>query len=103
MAAQGLQLEEEAILDRLLAEAHRFEFFQAVRLLELGRPDCAPIGEGCEPEKEPVHFSAHVGFDFPPTDVQEVLRPAHGSSGVPCMVTNFFGLAGATGPLPAPL
>src|ERR1700746_473956 len=94
----------ESIRELLLHEARLFDFFQAVRLLELSQPHCAPVGEGCEPEKEPVRFSADVSFGFPSTDVQELFIPQNGpSDGVPFMVTNFLGLAGAAGPLPTPI
>ena len=100
MAAFGWQ-RENSVEEWLFSEAYRFDFFQAVRLLELIFPDCAPVGEGPEPEKEPVRFSARVGFDFPAGEVHDLLPSKDG--GPPCMVTNFLGLAGATGPLPAPL
>jgi type VI secretion system protein ImpH len=122
MAAHSWQLDEDTILERLLGEAERFDFFQAVRLLEMSRcgdfaadksgdqsqkfpaqSACTPVGEGCEPEMEPIHFNAHVGFDFPATEVRKLFWPARSSLQVPHMVTNFFGLAGATGPLPTPL
>jgi type VI secretion system protein ImpH len=92
---------EKSVEEWLFTEAYRFDFFQAVRLLELISSECVPVGEGSEPEKEPVHFSARVGFDFPAGEVQDLVASADGSA--PNMVTNFFGLAGATGPLPAPL
>lgn len=92
---------EKSVEEWLFAEAYRFDFFQAVRLLELIFPERLPIGEGSEPEKEPVHFSARIAFDFPASDVQD-LFPGQGP--LPAlMVTNFMGLAGASGPLPAPL
>ena len=99
-AAFGWQ-REKSVEEWLFAEAYRFDFFQAVRLLELMFPERAPVGEGSEPEKEPVHFSGRIAFDFPASDVQD-LFPGKGDSPA-SMVTNFLGLAGASGPLPAPL
>lgn len=92
---------EKSVEEWLFAEAYRFDFFQAVRLLELMFPDRAPVGEGSEPEKEPVHFSARIAFDFPASDVQELFSGKDDSPA--SMVTNFLGLGGANGPLPAPL
>jgi type VI secretion system protein ImpH len=100
MAAFGWQ-REKSVKEWLFSEAYRFDFFQAVRLLELIFPDHTPVGEGPEPEKEPVRFSARVGFDFPAGEVHDLLPSKDGAP--PSMVTNFLGLAGATGPLPAPL
>jgi type VI secretion system protein ImpH len=100
MAAFGWQ-RERSVEEWLFAEAYRFDFFQAVHLLELIFPESAPVGEGAEPEKEPVHFSARIGFEFPAGDVHDLLPPDEGAA--PTMVTNFLGLAGVHGPLPTPL
>src|SRR5437764_14020943 len=100
MAAFGWQ-RENSVREWLFSEAYRFDFFQAVRLLERIFSESAPVGEGPEPEKEPVRFSSRVGFDFPAGEVHDLLRCTDGSA--PFMVTNFLGLAGATGPLPPPV
>jgi len=85
----------------LYEEGYRFDFFQAVRLLELARPGAAPVGEGAEPAREPVRFKSAVGLAFPASDVAEV-RPPSGEGGAAQMTVNFMGLAGAHGPLHAP-
>lgn len=88
----------------LFSEGWRFEFYQAVRLLErMARTsrETVPVGEGTEPEREAVRFSSRVAFDFPASEVQEVELPA--APGEPARMTvNVMGLAGALGPLPAP-
>ena len=100
MAAHGWG-KDSPLEDWLYEEGYRFDFFQAVRLLELGRPDGAPVGEGAEPAREPVRFKSAVGLAFPASDVAEVRR-ASGEGGAAEMVVNFMGLAGAHGPLHAP-
>jgi type VI secretion system protein ImpH len=85
----------------LFAEGWRFEFHQAIRLLERMARESVPVGEGTEPGREAVRFSSRVGFDFPASEVHEVALPA--VSGDPARMTvNVMGLAGALGPLPAP-
>jgi type VI secretion system protein ImpH len=85
----------------LFSEGWRFELYQAVRLLERMSRESVPVGEGAEPEREAVRFTSRVGFDFPASEVQDILPPA--SPGDPARVTvNVLGLAGAHGPLPAP-
>ena len=87
----------------LFAEGHRFDFFQAVRLLEMIRaadhsrqlretgtsepPRRAPA-EGVDPKKEIVRFKSSVALDFPVSDIAEVglddgarKAPAHDRNG----------------------
>lgn len=87
--------------DWLYEEPYGFDFFQAVRLLELASPDSSPVGEGAEPAREAVRFRSGVGLDFPASDVAEV-RPPETPSSPARMTVNFMGLAGATGPLNTP-
>lgn len=57
-------------LRRLLdEEGYRFEFFQAVRLLQRERPASTPVGAGDDPAREPVRFSSKVSLAFAPSDV----------------------------------
>jgi len=85
----------------LFAEGWRFDFYQAVRLLERMAREAVPVGEGTEPGREAVRFSSRVGFDFPASEVHEVALPP--APGEPARMTvNVLGLAGGLGPLPAP-
>lgn len=58
--------------DWLFEEGHRFDFFQAVRLLETMFSNGVPVGESADPEREPVCFAAHAGLAFPATDIAEI-------------------------------
>ncbi|HEV3470598.1 MAG TPA: type VI secretion system baseplate subunit TssG, partial [Pyrinomonadaceae bacterium] len=100
MAAHGWG-KDRPVDEWLYEEGYRFDFFQAVKLLELSRPALAPVGEGAEPAREPVRFKSAVGLSFPASDVAEV-RPPEGEAGAAEMTVNFMGLAGALGPLHAP-
>jgi len=100
MAVQGWGT-DGSVARLLFAEGWRFEFYQAVRLLEKMAQDHVPVGEGADPDRESVRFSSRVAFDFPASEVDEVRLPA--SPGTPARMTvNVLGLAGALGPLPAP-
>ncbi len=60
-------------LRRLLdEEGYRFEFFQAVRLLQRERPDATPVGTGDDPEREAVRFGSRVSMSFSPSDVARI-------------------------------
>jgi type VI secretion system protein ImpH len=91
----------DSLTERLFKAAHRFDFYQAVRLLEVLYPGKVPVGEGSEPEKEAVRFISNPSFEFPASAVSEVIRPKS-DQGPAEMLVNFMGLAGTVGPLPAP-
>lgn len=100
MAAHGWR-SPAPVIDWLLAEGWRFEFFQAVRLLEMARPWKSPMGEGVDRDREPARLFSRVSHAFPASDVQEI-RPPEAADGPARMEINFLGLAGVTGPLPPP-
>lgn len=100
-----------AIEDWLFAEGHRFDFFQAVRLLEIIHTSygerLVPPGQGADPTKEIVHFRSSVTLDFPASDVAQVKRtkdipPGEQSKAPNEMTVNFLGLAGGLGALDIP-
>lgn len=104
-----------AIEDWLFAEGHDFDFFQAVRLLEIihGNGPAAngerlvPPGQGADPAKEIVHFRSAVKLEFPASDIAEVKRrkdiPGREQPKAPAeMTVNFLGLAGSLGALDIP-
>ncbi|HEY0365272.1 MAG TPA: type VI secretion system baseplate subunit TssG [Pyrinomonadaceae bacterium] len=101
-----------AVEDWLFAEGHRFDFFQAVRLLEIihtsnGERGLFPPGQSADPAKEIVHFRSVVQLDFPSSDVAQVTRrkdiPTRDQPKAPAeMAVNFLGLAGGLGSLDTP-
>ena len=91
---------EVPLKDWLFAEGYKFDFYQAVRLLEMLVPECESAGEGSDPREEAVRFRSNNALSFPASDVQEITPPELGQPAT--MVVNFLGLAGAHGPLPHP-
>jgi len=91
-----------SVVQVLNAEAHRFNFLQAVRVLERYRDADEHVGEGTYPDRETVRFRGNLGFSFPATDIDRMNAPAQPGS-QPLMTVNFLGLGGAFGPLPAPI
>jgi type VI secretion system protein ImpH len=100
MAIFGWQ-SDQSLADWLFAEPYRFDFFQAVRLLEILDPERRSPGQSSEPEKEAVRFRSRVGFDFPASEVHDI-TPSAGPDSPAEMTVNFLGLAGAFGPLATP-
>jgi type VI secretion system protein ImpH len=87
-------------LERLLfEEAYRFDFFQAVRVLERLYVDRKPVGQDVDPSQEVVRFRSRLSLSFPPSALYEIARRAH-SSGPVEMTVSFMGLTGPLGVLP---
>ncbi|CAN7779330.1 type VI secretion system baseplate subunit TssG [Paraburkholderia hospita] len=89
------------LLRELEAHAYRFDFFQALRLIENAYRDKPRIGESLRPRDDAVRFSQEPELIFHPTTLGE-LRPSH--DGHPArLAVNFFGLMGPHGPMPVHL
>ena len=100
--------------EQLTSQPYRFDFFQAVRLLEWiarrsaregSEPSRLPIGKDHPPGREIVHFRALVSHGFPPGSISSIVRPAARDTGEaedppPEMVVSFMGLTGPSGVLP---
>jgi type VI secretion system protein ImpH len=91
---------ESGLVDILFREGYRFEFFQAVRLLERLYPTRKPIGQHELPKEEVVRFHTHVSMAFPASELYDV-TPSQTPDAPPTdMWVTFMGLAGSLGVLP---
>lgn len=105
----------DALAAILFEEPYRFEFFQAVRLLERLLPEREPVGRsGGAPSAEVVRFRTHASLVFPASQIHSIAgRGARAAGeedgggaapdagdGQPEMVVNFMGLTGPSGTLP---
>ncbi|WP_437530565.1 type VI secretion system baseplate subunit TssG [Sorangium sp. So ce726] len=100
MATDGRR-EGAPLEDWLFAESRRFDFFQAVALLEARAEGCRSVGESSEPAAEAVRLRGAIDLAFPETDVAGIERPAREGE-PPVLTASFMSLAGALGPLPPP-
>jgi len=98
MAGDGGR-QSRSLKEQLFDDASRFSFLQAVRLLEEIRRGSTPPGEGVSPRHEIVLFRHAIRFDFPETDVENIVQ-ASTPDQPPHMTVNVLGLTGASGPLP---
>jgi type VI secretion system protein ImpH len=98
MAAEGWS-PGNTLEEKLFEEPYRFEFFQAVRLLERLLPGRAAVGRhDAPPGGEVVRFRTLPTLQFPPSEVYEL---SHGVEGAPPeMTVAFMGLTGPQGVLP---
>lgn len=77
MAATDRQPSSD-LIQELLDEPHEFDFFQAVRLIELflmgekQHPTPSPVGGDSGPHKEPIRFRAMPSLSFPPGQIASV-------------------------------
>jgi type VI secretion system protein ImpH len=86
------------IAEMLDKEPYRFEFFQAVRLLQRMYPHRGTPGKFNNPPDEVARFAAHASSSFPASEIQSLERGA----GPVRMTVNFMGLTGPQGTLPRP-
>ena len=105
--------ESRGLADRLFQEPFRFDFFQAVRVLERLAHELAgteddprrrhfPVGQDHPPEQEAVRFRAGPSLSFPSSAVVQC-RPLDDeaiSQPLAEMVVSFMGLIGPSGVLP---
>lgn len=85
----------------LFEESYRFDFFQAVRLLERLDGGRRPVGGEGPPGLEAVRFRADTGLAFPASEVPAIAPPPPTDPDRPPMLTvSFMGLTGPMGVLP---
>jgi type VI secretion system protein ImpH len=87
-----------SVAARLFAEPYAFDFFQAVRLLQMLQPDRKPVGLGSTVDVEAARFRTLASLTFPPSAIYELERPAPAQAAL--MTVTFFGLTGPSGILP---
>ena len=90
---------DPSVEDLLWTEGYRFDFFQAVRVLERLYPDRQPVGRNALPGDEVVRFQAHNTLSFPPSSIHQI-TPEDGEEAPVQMTVAFMGLTGPLGVLP---
>jgi type VI secretion system protein ImpH len=89
---------EPALESALAAEPFRFEFLQALRLLERAHGELPRFGRARRAGQEPIRLGQEPYLAFPPANLSAFV-PAKGDA--PAQLTvRFFGLFGPQGPLP---
>lgn len=83
--------------EQLRSEPYRFEFFQAIRLLERMLPDRKPVGRFTNPSEEVARLGAFPSLSFPASEIQSIDWP---EGKPPSLAVNFMGATGPQGPLP---
>ena len=106
-----------SVAERLERDGHRFDFFQAVRLLQrlsdqqdaaAGHRERQSVGQDAPPQKETIRFSTTLSSNFPAAAVAAIdlgskssrKSPSPNSDGPIRVTVNFMGLTGPQGVLP---
>ncbi|HEY8560323.1 MAG TPA: type VI secretion system baseplate subunit TssG [Pyrinomonadaceae bacterium] len=86
----------------LLDEPYRFEFFQAVRLLEKIFPERRPVGRDALPHEEVARFRSRMGLGFPASQIHEIKDgfDEFAEREKLEMFINFMGMVGVSGVMP---
>ncbi|MBN2448143.1 MAG: type VI secretion system baseplate subunit TssG [Phycisphaerae bacterium] len=90
------------LFERMLERAARFDFFQAVWLLERHFPGTALIGQRGPVSQERLRFRPSTSLGFPAADVSRLLECRSPADGRPFYLLEilFLGLYGVSTPLP---
>ncbi|CAD6520388.1 hypothetical protein LMG28727_01393 [Paraburkholderia kirstenboschensis] len=94
-------LDALTLLRRLEDEAHRFDFFQTIRLLENAYPDKPRVGESLQPRDDAIRFVQEPELVFHPTTLGAFTAASEHHPAR--LAVKFFGLLGPHGPLPTHL
>ncbi|MEP6901897.1 MAG: type VI secretion system baseplate subunit TssG [Actinomycetota bacterium] len=83
-------------------EPYRFEFFQAVRLLEKVYPKRKAVGRDALPHEEIVRFRSRMSLNFPASEVHELKESFDEFTEEQTleMFINFMGMVGVSGVMP---
>lgn len=89
---------EIALLEAMRAHPYRFDFFQAVRLLDQVFAEAPPTGTSTRPRQEPIRFGQEPTLAFAPAAIARFEPPRSDSPGH--MAVYAVGLLGPNGPMP---
>ncbi len=95
-------MDEKPLNQKLFDEPYRFEFFQAVRLLEKIFPQRSSPGHDALPSKEVARFRSRPSNTFPASQIHEINETTSEFSDEKKLevMINFMGMIGPLGVLP---
>jgi|HubBroStandDraft_1064217.scaffolds.fasta_scaffold03289_10 type VI secretion system protein ImpH len=91
-----------SVIRLLEADPGRFDFYQAVRILERTNRHKAPVATTSNARNEAARFATSLSSAFPSSELDAFI-PAAEPGQPPILTVNFMGLAGGFGPLPPPI
>jgi type VI secretion system protein ImpH len=91
---------DSPLAQELFDEPYRFEFFQAVRLLERMYPDRKPVARDSDALREVVRFRTRQTLLFPACEIHDLTQNNNEAQEPPEMMVSFMGVTGPLGVLP---
>lgn len=89
-----------SVLDPLVADPRKFNFFQALRLIEAAYADTPRLGRSARPRQDRVRLRQKVDMAFAPSTVADFQPRDPKSGGAGHLSSYLFGVFGPNGPLP---
>lgn len=96
--APATRQDPAVVIDQLLQEPWRYDFFQALRLIESSRPELPRIGQSRTLGGDSVRFGQFLSLAFASSTLEQAQVASPG--GRPKMVVRFTGLTGPNAPMP---
>ncbi len=90
---------DPSVLEQLLSEGYRFDFFQAVRVINRVNKTRDPVGYASLPQRESVRFHSFPSLSFPPSAIYDITRNEEQEEPLN-MIVAFMGLTGPQGVMP---
>ena len=88
----------DALIDLLKAEPWRFDFYQAMRLIECRNADKPRLGKSIKATDDPIRLGEVVEMDFAPSALSSWEAGKEGNPDR--LLVRFLGLFGPNGPMP---
>lgn len=89
-----------SLLGPLADDPRKFNFFQALRLIEAAYADAPRLGNSARPRQDRVRLRQKVDMAFAPSTVED-FQPTDPRTGGPAYLSSYlFGMFGPNGPLP---
>ncbi|SAK63474.1 type VI secretion protein [Caballeronia fortuita] len=92
---------DRTLLQTVLDDATRMNFFRFCELIELSAPDAAPIGTTDSPRTEPVRFRSRGRLGFPAREIDRIEYDDDNPDAPPTVRTTFLGLYGVDARMPS--
>jgi type VI secretion system protein ImpH len=95
-------VKEKPLHEKFFEHPEKFDFFQAVRILERLYPEKKPVARAVTPQEEVVRFRSNASLKYPPSQIHKIKEIDEEISGqkIQELYVNFMGMLGISGAMP---